>query len=287
MFQFSAQILPPNENIGNIILISSGLMTYALLISKIVGMSLPIKNFQGKIGIEINEDLIISNVEKSPELELRFIDLMLACLLTGEAVRARQYMLNETINFMVTPIIVGFECFVIAHEYSHYLLGHLDKEIHNIRQLTLSDMHEIIHNWNDELEADTLGIKLAIRAVEKSGLLSDFGLLGIFLCLKSFELFERLNLIRNNEEKNTITFSEPHPPAFSRIKNYMEIITAVDNNKYLILSINRLIDFLWNRMLEKLHEVGIDILLKEKSKFNENDHKKIQKILYNHYSVEL
>lgn len=288
MQQFSAQILPPQESIGNIILLSSGIMTYALLISKIIAKSFPITRNNGEISIEIDRDAIVSNIEKNPEIELRFIDLMLSYLLTGEPVRARQYMMEPFLNYIATPIIVGFECFIVAHEYSHYLLGHLDKKICNIKQIIPSNLkiEEIIHNWEDELSADTLGIKLAIKAIEESKLNRDLGLVGIFACLKSFDLFERLNSIGRNEDINKNIFSETHPPAISRIQNFMEILTKEGNVDYLILLIDTLINHLWDKMLLVIDEIGINRLLREKTDFQEINFKECQKKIYEYYSVD-
>lgn len=288
MYQFSAQILPPQENVGNIILLSSGLMTYALLISKVIAKSFPIIRNNGEMSIEINKDAIISNVKKNPEIELRFIDLMLSYLLTGEPIRARQYMMEKFLNYVATPMIVGFECFIVAHEYSHYLLGHLDKKIYNIKQIISSNIkvEEIIHNWEDELSADTLGIKLAIKAIEKSQWNRDLGLVGIFVCFKSFDLFERLNSISRNDDVNRVVFSETHPPVISRIQNFLEILPEDGNIDYLILTIDILIDYLWNRMLQILDELGMNKLLIEKKDLSEITLKEWQKIIYKYYSVD-
>lgn len=78
MYQFSALILPPTRNVDNIILISSGLMTYALLMCKVLVNSLPIIFQNGKMQIIFEQDMIFSNMNKNPEIELKFIDLMLS-----------------------------------------------------------------------------------------------------------------------------------------------------------------------------------------------------------------
>lgn len=288
MHQFSAQILPPQENVGNIILVSSGLMTYALLISKVIAKSFPIIRNNGEMSIEIDKDTIISNVKKNPEIELRFIDLMLSYLLTGEPIRARPYMMEQFLNYVATPMIVGFECFIVAHEYSHYLLGHLDKKIYDIKPVVSSNIkvEEIIHNWEDELSADTLGIRLTIKAIEKSQLNRDLGLVGIFACFKSFDLFERLNFISRNDDIKKVIFSETHPPVISRIQNFMKILPEDGKGDYLILTIDILIDYLWNKMLQTLDKLGMNKLLIEKKDLSEINLKEWQKIIYKYYSVD-
>lgn len=288
MYQFSAQILPPQDSIGNIILLSSGVMTYALLISKIITKSFPITRNNGEMSIEIDTDAIISNVEENPEIKLRFVDLMMSYLLTGQPVKARQYMMERFLNYIATPIIVGFECFIVAHEYSHYLLGHLDKKIYNTEQVISSNLkvEEIIHNWEDEISADTLGIKLAVKAIEKSQLNRDLGLIGIFVCFKSFDLFERLNSISRDDNMEGAIFSETHPPAIRRIQNFMETITKDGNVNYLIHTVDTLINYLWDKMLQVIDEIGIKKLLREKTNYNEIDFKEWQKKIYKYFSVD-
>lgn len=285
MFQFSAQILPPSESVDNIILLSSGMMTYALLICKVIAKSLPIKNENDHVNVTIDKRLIVDQL--SPELELRFIDLMLSYLFTGEATRARQYMIDRNAYLLTTPMIVAFECFVICQEYSHYLLGHLDKKIFDVKQLISSkvEIDEIIHNWNEEISADSLGIKLTLRALEKSGLNKDLVLVGIFSCLKSFELFERLTQIFEKGDSNLL-FSKTHPPAITRILNFHEIALKSDYSLYLISAINLLIDHLWKRMQITLKEINIDAFLTEDQIFNIINHRKLQKKIFEHYSVE-
>lgn len=184
-------------------------------------------------------------------------------------------------------MLVGFECFVFAHEYAHCLLGHLDKELYNIRKLGLSslDIDEILHNWNEEINADTLGIELTLKVIEDTDLNTDMANIGMFACFKSFELFEKISVLSS---KNSTFFSKTHPPAQNRLENFCNILEGKDkNSEYLFSIIDILFDHFWEIMLQRCKELGIDLELNEIREKNIYNFNNIQKVLYSHYSVEL
>ena len=122
---FSAEICSPMCD-DKLIIISGGLLTFANLISKIVVQMLPIEVTDKGQQFSTRKEDILEHIENTPEVKLRFFDLMLACLITGEPPKARQYFPPLHLGTFLHMVRISFETFVVAHEYSHSVLGHLD-----------------------------------------------------------------------------------------------------------------------------------------------------------------
>lgn len=215
---FSAEICSTECN-DKLIIISDGLFTFANLISKIIVQIFPMEE-KGDIQ-EFSTDVkkILNYIENNLEIKLRFFDLMLACLITREPPRAQPYILNHNLDAFLDIIRSSFEIFVVAHEYSHSVLGHLDdKNIHRISKLESiedSELNQIYHNWDDEIHADLYGAGLTLGIMKKKGFDLYLSMLGIIVCTNSFELFEKIEVLRFGEKKVRDIFTT-HPPGFVR-----------------------------------------------------------------------
>jgi len=243
---FSAEICT-TKCTDKLIIISGGLFTYANLISKVVAQTFPIIG-DGEFSTDINK--ILQHVQNTPNIKLRYFDLMMACLFTNKAPKARQYFINMNLNNLVEVIRHSFEVFIVAHEYAHSLLGHLDdKNINNtvpIETFDDLDVKQIFHNWEDEIQADLLGAALTLGVMNKKGYDSFLAMIGIIVCTNSFEQFDLINALRSKNEKD---LSTTHPPGTLRQSVLIEYFFYESDVK-LFPIINSILNNLWSEFVD-------------------------------------
>ncbi len=270
---FSAEICSSECN-DKLIIISDGLFTFANLISKIVVQLFPMEEKDGIQHFSADLEAILNYIENNPEIKLRFFDLMLACLITREPPRARQYALKFDLNDFLSIIRSSFEIFVVAHEYSHSVLGHLDNK--NINYLSKfdtiedSDLKQIFHNWDDEIQADLYGTGLALGIMKKRGIDLYLSMLGIIVCTNSFKLFEKIESFRMGKT-NERNISTTHPPGFVREKIIIQ--------KYFGKTDIKLFDMI-DKIFESLWEDFTKVFLELQSFFENNFHANIYDIRF-------
>lgn len=101
---------------------------------------------------------------------------------------------------------------VVAHEYAHLLLGHLDSEKKNLVSRYINDIsvEEACFQWKDELDADYLAASIVM-----SSDYSHFKISGIYLALMCLKI---CGFDQKTEGIST------HPPVNQRLENLMEFI---------------------------------------------------------------
>lgn len=240
---FAAEIRSPINN-EVVILITSDLFTFANLFSKSIAMATPYENSGERIEFSLRLDSIQKNLQTSDSIT-RFSDLMLACLYDEQISYARPYVLQDRTALLFADILRdAFEMFVFAHEYSHWILGHLDnggkREIHNLNGMYIDS---IAKNWQEEFEADFFGAILTIEMMKQKDIDSSLSFLGIVNCIKAFEVFERVDAMKTKKKS---TFSETHPSATMRIEMLKKRI-LFDNEEMDVSHIGSLVDELWRK----------------------------------------
>lgn len=263
-----------------LILISSGLFTYANLISKIVVSALPlVGNDRNHNMFSTKSEDVFNNIKNNKNILTRFFDLMLACLYTNEPPRAKPYFINSEYDSFCQIVRHSFETFVVAHEYSHFMLGHLkDSHEKNIIKIDSSDIEHIYHNWNDELQADLYGAMLTLHIMRSKGYDLHLGMLGIVVCIKSLELFEKLSAMRANSEYDLNELSSTHPPAYIREKSIINTLFENEENE-LFSTISSVIDSFWDEF-KKFYIIMQDFLEKSGIDLGEDEFYVIQDLMY-------
>lgn len=244
---FSAEICSPMCD-DKLIIISGGLLTFANLISKIVVQMLPIEVTDKGQQFSTRKEDILEHIENTPEVKLRFFDLMLACLITGEPPKARQYFPPLHLGTFLHMVRISFETFVVAHEYSHSVLGHLDdKNIHlsaNLEPIDEFELKQIFHSWEDEIHADMYGAGLTLAIMRKKGFDLYTSMLGVIVCTCSFDLFDQIESLRSGKP-DEIHMSKTHPPGFLRKEMLLQqYFDGMDVE--LFETIDQALDHLWN-----------------------------------------
>lgn len=244
---FSAEICSPACD-DKLIIISDGLLAFANLISKVIVQMLPIKTTDQGQHFSTRKEDILEHIENTPEVKLRFFDLMLACLITGEPPKARQYFPPPHLNTFLHMVRRSFETFVVAHEYSHSVLGHLDdKNIHlsaNLEPIDESELKQIFHSWEDEIHADLYGAGLTLAIMRKKGFDPYTSMLGVIVCTCSFDLFDQIESLRSGKP-DEIHMSKTHPPGFLRKKMLLQQYFD-GSDVELFETIDQVLEHLWN-----------------------------------------
>ena len=248
---FSAEVCS-SQCSEKLILISNGLFTFAHLMAKVVALALPIVEEGERLGFSTKEEDIQRNLEEHPEGKLRFFDLMLACLMTNAPPSARQYLVENRLNMLVNIVRDSFEIFVVAHEYAHAALGHLDdKNIHKtagLEDIAADDLKQIFHSWEEELEADLCGAALTLRVMGERGIEPYMAMLGIIVCTNSFELFEKIEMLRSGDPEQR-KVSRSHPPGLLREK-LLEKEIFEDRETVLFETVDAVFGHLWEEFVD-------------------------------------
>ena len=289
MEEFSAFVCT-EDNAENIILISSGMFLFAHLLSKVISQAFPIIYKNGEaVGISTDYKKAIKRIKKNKIISVRFIDLMLSYLLTDSAQEAKQYLIPEKYYNTIAGIFTeAFETFVLAHEYSHHNLGHLENKAEN-NKITLEDIHlKHVDNFIDEVNADSLGAVITIGVMgERHGIDRALPLVGILLAMNTLKIFERLKESDFNIDfniKDSTMPSSPELPSSNFRKRFLfhseGVIGSLNN-----LELLEHVDKVFNELFQEFRK----FITKTKKKHfgNENvDFYTLQTLLYEIYENE-
>ena len=234
MPRFNAFITPTDNKDDSLIVFGESLITFAGMISKCVALSMAFEEGEDDI---INFFTDIDNIKNVLDLDktavAHFLDLMFAYMLTFEPYYAKMFFVLPQIAPMASVLCRGFETFIAGHEYAHYLLGH--RGVRN-----LSDLEKV--NVFREIEADTLGMKIAHKRLLCDNFDDDLAIAGIYLGLKSVELTELIVNLRECRDGNCFVY-ETHPKASIRCESFLKGITKQEN-LLMIESVDFIIEYM-------------------------------------------
>lgn len=257
---FTAFVEDSDNSKDYLLLISSQLFTFANLLAKSIGM-LTISqgsDREGMVRFCFNEDHIKQSITENHEAILRFADLVFAYALTNRASSARQYNVSSEEHMAITSLLRdSFELFIVGHEYSHLLLGHLQEQpqaalAKHYVQLNDEKIELIMTNWSQEVNADILAAYLTITAQKRYDFSSAY--VGVDYCLIALIILERLETQLKGKSLVPVT----HPPAeIRRELVYEELCKVNPGINGLYESNSFIIDELWKRcmfLLESLND---------------------------------
>lgn len=120
-------------------------------------------------------------------------------------------------------------------------------------------MNEIILYWKQEFEADAIGTRLMIHAMQKSGMDLSMSYWGADFFFSCHEIIERsISILHTGKEENINIGS--HPPIHLRRKNLRDILTSSlpeDVSKGLIkfvLTTEQILEILWEKTRPLIHK---------------------------------
>jgi len=229
---FTALVTAKNDDADEIILVSDGLINFAFYLCSIIGSFFPIsKNHPLTIsGLFLEESFIKEEICRL-NLKEDFYCLLLSYYFTKKCPTNK--LMNDNTIPMTEALVEGFLHFVVAHEYCHFLLGHTSRD--NNCQSFSEDSKISLKSKYDELEADIFGAMFTDLILNKKHIPYPLSVVGIDLCLRSFELFERFNDLNHTQD-------DTHPEYIIRRENMNSFFQRSDIN--FLFSIDLIIDLL-------------------------------------------
>lgn len=231
--QINALTLAIPEEDQYIVVFERGMFAFALLLSKALVQALPHEATPRGILFSTDSTDVLRTISSNPELVARFAEAVTAYAIYGDPGRARQYSLTEQYHVTTSSIIRdSLELFVLGHEYSHIIGGHLTSAERRLRLLPAmeTEADEIVYDWNQEYEADLIGMTLSLAAMRrrrKMDLALSFW--GIDLFFSGMDVMDRaVSLLRFGEETRIQLGS--HPPNPERRSRLRQALVALFGN---------------------------------------------------------
>jgi hypothetical protein len=243
------------ETCENLILLDGELFFLVSILSKIITLSLPeFEHSNNTMQFSTDKDKILKHISENAEIRYRFKLLVYDYFYMKRSITYLKPDLRF-VNFRVN-LINSLELFIVGHEYGHIISGHLENSTTEMLKVNNIDIEGIKLNWENEYEADAIGIKLMLEATKLIGQL-PFCYVGADLFFTFLDVHERaLALFSTGEECKSIG-SDSHPPTAMRREKIKKCIKSNIHEKdifiYDVFSkfIDNIIEILWNDMKEK------------------------------------
>jgi hypothetical protein len=100
----------------------------------------------------------------------RFADILITYATTGSLATAGYHKMPPGYFNLANMLRKSLEYFVLGHEYAHIILGHLEAARVQKGILAVPDAEVIAWSWQQELDADWLGMVLSVGASMSEGL---------------------------------------------------------------------------------------------------------------------
>ncbi len=206
-----------------LILIDDGIMGFANLLSKVAAVSFPVVETEdGNLSFSTDRDSVVRQRLQSPETGLRFFDLLTAYGIHGAPHAAQSYLMTSQHTHLVSVFRDAMEYFIFGHEYGHCAAGHLQ----GAPRMSLSMAAEgegeaeeiglrMPESWEKELEADYIGLALAMDVMRARGYSPNLSYTGIELVFTGVDYMQRtLSILEHGVEQERLL--DTHPPALVR-----------------------------------------------------------------------
>jgi hypothetical protein len=184
-----------------VVVFESDLFTFCNLICKSVSKCITAwKEPDGRITYRFNLPSVIDNITNDQEIVIRFREIIIGYLMDGTPAAARPYILEDPSHTLSVQLLNSMELFILGHEYAHILLGHFDRNRTVASLLAGQKIKRILRPWEQEYDADRLGLQLMINAMERDRerLVSNFT--GPNLFFKAMDIIQRgASLIRTGK----------------------------------------------------------------------------------------
>ena len=183
----------------------------------------------GKVRIDFSHDTAIRAIESNPDLKINFTMALLEFL---QIVAASTEPLDRKFDADLMAFTISIELFAVAHEYGHLIKGHT---FQGTRSLKLNPGNAevtkpleslvAVRSWQQELEADSIGIQLLNQILKNN--ISDssdeilrkaaqlrqvYALYGALFFFKCSDLIEKARYLKEH--------GSPPPPLTSEEKDY-------------------------------------------------------------------
>lgn len=153
----------PND--GYVIAINDGIFTFFNLLAKVVSSFISVTQNEKTGMLEYNtaKESIDFNIKNNKEGHSRFLDLMNAYLIQGDANYAKPYIEPHFKSHLTSINRDTAELFLLSHEYGHIVAGHTEINKSELKiHIKNEDLETHLVNWVLEAQADSIAANLVI-----------------------------------------------------------------------------------------------------------------------------
>jgi hypothetical protein len=235
----NAKAIPVEGTDDYLVLFETEIFTFCNLISKIIAKCLPVEKVEDKIvpNFRRNKKNIL-NLSRESKLEVyqRFFDLLSAFLFAKRATAAKQYFLADPFMTWASTLRTSMELFILSHEYSHVLLGHLSHAKILPSYLLDEPTTEIIYEQGKEYDADFYGMQLMLRTMIRNNEFNSLAYCGPELFFSLLEVIKEARQMVTNTPED-IDINSSHPPETLRRSHLRKAMRENFGQEYLDTSI--------------------------------------------------
>ena len=150
---------------GVLVLINRGLMTFLYEVLKVTSLSWQFADFQS--GRPVVESAVGDSGRDPDEIGECLADLILAYVAGTARQNPAAIAPGYSKSIMIGSLLDQCERFVVAHEYGHILMGHLDKPRYRSVTTAVGDIEFVFKDWEMEFEADEMAAQVVLDSVPR------------------------------------------------------------------------------------------------------------------------
>jgi hypothetical protein len=216
----------PGRSGAYLVLIEDQLALFASKLSKAVAWAIPHgpADGTGNLTFQVGVPTVTERIRADPEVAERFAEIVVAYATTGTVGAAGHHLLPPGYLHFAYSLVTALEYFVLGHEYAHILNGHLDTTPVRTGALPATEAEALAYSWQQELDADLVGMILSINAlIDHERLDMDFGFAGIGLFFDALDVMDRAVALLQTGDENARQIGS-HPPSELRKQRLREFL---------------------------------------------------------------
>jgi hypothetical protein len=223
----------PGRHGAYLVLFETEMKLFASKISKAIAWAIPCYPHPAQehmIAFEWGTGPIAERIKADPEITVRFADIVISYAATGSVAEAAHHLMPPGYLTLASNLRDSLEYFVLGHEYGHILCGHLDTAATRKGVLPAEEAEVLAYSWHMEMQADWLGMALAIHALMNYEN-QDFDLTfaGISLFFDAMDIMDRAVALLETGDEDARQLGS-HPPSDVRRKYLADSLPQVVGN---------------------------------------------------------
>ena len=205
-----------------IIVFQENLFTFVSLCAKVVAAAIPSDGSVEPATFSYALHEIDERISSNQMISTRFTELLTSYLLEGRPHASGQYALVEPNRTYSEILIQATELFALGHEHAHAIKGHLTQTMREASSES-AVVDEIPFSWEQEFEADQVGVMLGIASMKHMGYDTAFGYSGADFFCSAMDIVEQAaGIFRPN---TLCPFRNPsHPPWAQRRAHIRQLL---------------------------------------------------------------
>lgn len=229
--QLNAVSMPvPGRSDAYLVLFEDQMPLFVDQIGSMVAWALPLDgpaDTNGWVSFKISVREMTERIEAVPKIADWFADVVVTYAVTGRIGLRFNSLLPPGYAKLALTLKNSLTYFVLGHEYAHVILGHLDTTAARKGVLPATEAETLVYSWQEELEADLVGMILSLNASINHRKL-DFGLsfLGVGLFFDALDVMDRAVALLQTGDENARQLGS-HPPSDLRKQRLRESLSKM------------------------------------------------------------